>query len=99
MVDRHNATLAACQRQPLFVPRDNADGQIVQTRDHNVETKGERSWVKDRRARKFDLPDAVTRRRRTRNQFRMPAIRRPSPRVSMPNRFHAPSVTSLPFSR
>jgi hypothetical protein len=63
MVNRHNGALAACHRQPLFVPRENANDQIVQTRDHIGELKGKRSCIKDRRAREVDLLHAMTRRR------------------------------------
>jgi len=63
MVNRHNGALAACHRQPLFVPRENANDQIVQTRDHIGELKGKRSCIKVRRAREVDLLSARTRRR------------------------------------
>jgi len=63
VVNCQNGPLAACHRQPLFVPGDNADCQIVQTRDHVAETKGKRSWVKGWRAREVDLLDAMARRR------------------------------------
>jgi hypothetical protein len=63
MVNRHNGALAACHRQPLFVPRENANDQIVQTRDHIGELKGKRSCIKDRRSREVELLYAMTRRR------------------------------------
>jgi hypothetical protein len=45
------------------VPRENANDQIVQTRDHIGELKGKRSCIKDRRSREVQRLYAMTRRR------------------------------------